>query len=142
MELLLNLLWLALSAPAVWLWLRLRASSPERGFCHQVRPFLLLACALLLLFPVISATDDLHPMRPEMEESNPFKRVVRVGPGMSSGVRILTLVCLFICCLSVRWIFPDRVVRGLAVWNSGISPQRIRRNSCASRAPPAFCLGW
>ncbi|MGD0790332.1 MAG: hypothetical protein ABR920_01060 [Terriglobales bacterium] len=28
-----------------------------------------LGCALVLLFPVISATDDLHAMRPEMEES-------------------------------------------------------------------------
>jgi hypothetical protein len=34
-----------------------------------------LGCALILLFPVISATDDLHAMRVEMDESS--KRNVR-----------------------------------------------------------------
>ncbi len=37
-----------------------------------------LGCALVLLFPVISASDDLHAMRAEMEESTPGKR--GVGP--------------------------------------------------------------
>jgi hypothetical protein len=41
---------------------RSTAVSPLIFFCA-------LGCAFVLLFPVISATDDLHAMRPEMEES-------------------------------------------------------------------------
>lgn len=35
-----------------------------------------LACALVVLFPVISATDDLHAVRAEMEESPISKRTI------------------------------------------------------------------
>ena len=40
-----------------------------------------LGCAVVLLFPVISATDDLHAMRAEMEESSPGKRGVCQAAG-------------------------------------------------------------
>ena len=67
MELLLNLLWLLLAVPAFWLW-RLAKNSPgtSKGCSYC---WLTLACILILLFPVVSATDDLQAMRPEMEES-------------------------------------------------------------------------
>jgi hypothetical protein len=39
---------------------------------------------LLLLFPVISATDDLHAMQPEMEESGPSKRMAKQVAGEKS----------------------------------------------------------
>src|SRR5208282_4240201 len=74
MELFLNLCWLSLLLPAWLLWRRRTSStgsgSPARG--SAVRPLAFvcaLGCALILLFPVISASDDLHAMRPEMEES-------------------------------------------------------------------------
>jgi len=74
MELFLNLCWLSLLLPAWLLWRRRTSStgsgSPARG--SAVRPLIFvcaLGCALILLFPVISASDDLHAMRPEMEES-------------------------------------------------------------------------
>ena len=48
-----------------------------RGARLTALQFLLaLGCALVLLFPVISATDDLHAMRAEMEESATSKRAV------------------------------------------------------------------
>jgi hypothetical protein len=65
MELLLNLAWLLLALPAFWLW---------RG---SLQCLLALACMLVILFPVVSATDDLHAMRAEMEESPAGKRTVR-----------------------------------------------------------------
>ena len=40
-----------------------------------------LGCALVLLFPVISATDDMHAMRAEMEEFSPGKRGVCQAAG-------------------------------------------------------------
>jgi|SRR5208282_960423 len=74
MELFLNFCWLSLLLPAWLLWRRRTSSSaslnPANG--AAVRPFVFvcaLAGVLILLFPVISASDDLHAMRPEMEES-------------------------------------------------------------------------
>ena len=67
MELFLNLCWLSLLLPCYLLW-RQRTSS-DRPAAPPLVFLCALGCALILLFPVISATDDLHAMRPEMEES-------------------------------------------------------------------------
>ena len=80
MELLLNLLWLLLVMPAFWLW-RYSRTAPERRAASPLHCLLALGCLLVILFPVISATDDLHAMRAEMEESPASKRSV----GHSSG---------------------------------------------------------
>jgi hypothetical protein len=66
MELFLNLCWLSLLVPGFVLWRRRTVSPPSR---HPLIFVCVLGCALILLFPVISVTDDLHAMRPEMEES-------------------------------------------------------------------------
>ena len=67
MELFLNLCWLSLLLPGYLLW-RQRTSS-DRPAAPPLVFLCALGCALILLFPVISATDDLHVVRPEMEES-------------------------------------------------------------------------
>jgi len=88
MELLLNLAWLLLAMPAYWLWRR-TDQQPARS---SLQCLLTLGCALVLLFPVVSATDDLHAMRPEMEESSPTKRALKhtggdkVSPQQAPGV--------------------------------------------------------
>jgi hypothetical protein len=66
MELLLNLIWLLLIVPAFLVW-----NSPRnRADRHRANFALLtLICVLALLFPVISATDDMQAMRPEIEEA-------------------------------------------------------------------------
>lgn len=72
MELLLNLCWLLLIGPGIYLWLL------QRRHAKPVLQFsIALVCLLFLLFPVISATDDLHAMRQEMEESGPSKRALK-----------------------------------------------------------------
>lgn len=73
MELLLNLAWLLLAIPAWWLW---RGRAPERKL-SSLHCLLALGCMLVVLFPVISATDDLCAMRAEMEESPAGKRAIR-----------------------------------------------------------------
>lgn len=71
MELLLNLIWVVLAVSALYAWGR-RRSHPRS------RPALIaLVCLLALLFPVISATDDLHAMRSEMEDSASSKRSLK-----------------------------------------------------------------
>lgn len=77
MELLLNLVWLLLVLPGYWLWRSRTARGPLEKPGTAVRYLLALGCMLILLFPVISATDDLHAMRSEVEESGTNKRTVR-----------------------------------------------------------------
>jgi len=80
MELLLNLAWLLLALPAYWLWRGSRRTHPRhrRG---ALECLLSLACVLVILFPVVSATDDLHAMRAEMEEAAPGERSIRHASG-------------------------------------------------------------
>jgi len=57
----------------------------------------------MLLFPVVSATDDLHAMRPEIEESSRSKHVARQAsdnsssrPNLTNGSpALLTLISVF-----------------------------------------------
>jgi hypothetical protein len=75
MELLLNLAWLLLALPAYWLWSNSRNRAGRQFTSLQC--LLTLGCVLVILFPVISATDDLRAMRAEMEESPASKRSLR-----------------------------------------------------------------
>src|SRR5580698_6948388 len=76
MELLLNLVWVLLALPAYWVWRRGAGARLARRV-SSLQCLLALGCGLVLLFPVISATDDLHAVRAEMEESSSSKRTVR-----------------------------------------------------------------
>ena len=76
MELLLNLAWLLLTLPAWWLWHQSRGTHSRRE-ARSWQCLLTLGCALVILFPVISATDDLCAMRAEQEEPQSSKRVIR-----------------------------------------------------------------
>jgi hypothetical protein len=68
MELLLNLFWMSLLLPAYLLW-QWRASS-SRSTRGSIVFICTLGCVLVLLFPVISASDDLHSIGQAMEESD------------------------------------------------------------------------
>ena len=68
MELLLNLIWLALSMGAFVIFLRRRPRAGRDWQPHR-RALLALACTLLLLFPVVSASDDLHPTQALLEDA-------------------------------------------------------------------------
>jgi hypothetical protein len=66
-ELLLNLCWLALMLPAFLLWRRRNPS--DRSTRRSLLFVCTLACLLILLFPFISASDDLHGGVQAIEES-------------------------------------------------------------------------
>jgi hypothetical protein len=76
MELLLNLTWLLLAVPAYYVWRHARCVHAGRRIT-SAQCILALGCLLVVLFPVVSATDDLHAMRAEMEESPLSKRSIR-----------------------------------------------------------------
>jgi hypothetical protein len=78
METLLNLAWLLLVLPAWHLWRSSRAGGKK---LKSLQALLALTCVLVILFPVVSATDDLHAMRAEIEESPSSKRSVRLAGG-------------------------------------------------------------
>jgi hypothetical protein len=76
MELLLNLAWLLLALPAYWLWCsRSVAAVARKPSAWQC--LFALGCVIVVLFPVISATDDLCAMRAEFEESPCSKHSIR-----------------------------------------------------------------
>src|ERR1700730_18506592 len=70
MELALNVVWLILALPAFVVWRRQSASAQNSGI-------VLLGCLLALLFPIVSVTDDLHPISAEIEECSPLKRALK-----------------------------------------------------------------
>jgi hypothetical protein len=138
MELLLNLAWLLLAIPAYWLW---RNSTPanRRHRFSSLQCLLALGCALVLLFPVISATDDLHAMRAEMEESPVSKRSVQRGstdknpishPPAQSPPALLTGGLPFLAVTEFSAAFSHKTSF------LPVAPPI----ECAGRAPPALSL--
>jgi len=68
MEVFLNSIWLVVAIGAFLFW-QTERESQRRDHSGRFR-FLALACALVLLFPVISLTDDLHAEQAAMEDSS------------------------------------------------------------------------
>jgi hypothetical protein len=90
MELLLNLAWLLLALPAYGIW-RQGAVAKRQNRFNSLQALLALGCLLVLLFPIISATDDLHAMRAEMEEPGVSKRSVRQASSDKFSVKVSRL---------------------------------------------------
>lgn len=85
MELFLNLLWLSLALPAFWIWGT--RSVAVRDSLARIRSLIFLGCALVLLFPVVSVTDDLRALQADTEESSSSKSVVKRSPGIKSATQ-------------------------------------------------------
>jgi len=139
MELLLNLAWLLLALPAYWLWRRgTEARVPRR--VSSLQCLLALGCVLVLLFPVISASDDLHAMRAEMEESSPSKRTVRQAGGEKHCAWVNRLQGPPALLASAVWL-PLPESRLLQVSVPSLAASARLRVWHAGRAPPAFLFG-
>lgn len=76
MELVLNILWLLLAASAVTLWRTCWAQQPRTRRHAAWREWTAIACALVLLFFVVSLTDDLHAEIIVLEECSNCRRHV------------------------------------------------------------------
>src|SRR5271165_6835032 len=140
MELALNLLWLALALPALWMWRHESVQAPNCRSFAQVRPVVLFGCVLMLLFPVVSATDDLHALRQEMEESSPSKRMVKQAAADKSLARLSKTGALP-ALISPAVFGPSDEICGQVLVLSALLPQRAHIHECASRAPPFSSLG-
>ena len=136
MELLLNLVWVLMALPAYWLWRRDAGVRQGRKFSSR-QVFLALGCVLVLLFPVISATDDLHAMRAEMEESA-SKRTVRQAGGEKHSAWVNRLQGP----PAARAVWaPPPVIGLLEVSDTILVPLARRCDLHAGRAPPSSLLG-
>jgi hypothetical protein len=134
MELLLNLLWLTLALPAIWMWRHESVYARDCRRFDRIRPFVLFGCVLMLLFPVVSATDDLRAMRQEMEESSSSKKLVKQAVGDKSLTRLSTAGALPALIFPV-WFGRDRV-RGQVLVPPVRSPEQRSIGKSSSRAPP------
>jgi hypothetical protein len=134
MELTLNLLWLLLVLPAIWIW---RGASPEgvSGERQSLRRLLVLGCVLMALFPVLSATDDLQAMRPEMEEAgarDTFSSLDHGGifaPPSGPSDAFALHAARFL-------LLPESCIRSLAVQAPSLLAVEIAITEGAGRAPP------
>jgi hypothetical protein len=139
MELLLNLAWGLLLLPAYWLWRRGAGVRVSRRV-SALQCLLALGCVLVLLFPVISATDDLHAMRTEMEESSTSKRAVRQAGGDKHSARVNRLQGPPALVASMAW--PPAPEAGLLkVSVLFLAPLERACDLHAGRAPPGSLLG-
>ena len=86
MELFLNLLWLATAMTALWI-ARRRSS----------RALSAIGCALVLLFPIVSVSDDLLPDRDSFEEA------------LAIAVEAVTLIIIFVAIARVKIARPRGV---------------------------------
>jgi hypothetical protein len=130
-ELVLNILWLLLIGPGIYLWLRRHRQAKPLWQCSVA-----LACLLVLLFPVISATDDLHAVGQEMEEAGTNKssrQIVKraVAPDFSVAVASLA---------DVLQVFPPNRVCGCVEVLSVSAPVSAAGTVSVARAPPSFLL--
>ena len=139
MELLLNLLWLTLALPAIWMWRNQSVYAKDCRSFYRLRPFVLFGCVLMLLFPVVSATDDLHAMRQEMEESSPSKRLVKQAVADKSLSRLVTAGTLPAFIFPVSFDRDDRSCGQVLILRARL-PEQPRNGKPSSRAPPFSCL--
>jgi hypothetical protein len=133
MELLLNLLWLSLALPAFWIWGT--RSVPVRDSLARIRSLVFLGCALVLLFPVVSATDDLRALQPVTEEFGASKCAVKRSPGIKSATQLKDAAS------PAHPVVLTFFRPGYASWQTAVAGNsRFLENIClgtsAGRAPP------
>jgi hypothetical protein len=138
MELLLNILWMTLAVPAAWLWLRDPACARSSRRMGRMRPMLLLGCVLVLLFPVVSATDDLHAMRPELEESSLSKRTLKASGSEKSHSSLTGLHPSTGLRINLYSFCPSCLVCGRVVTKPPRRPEPVHLAQRAGRAPPSY----
>lgn len=130
MELLLNLAWLALALLAFGAFVQKRKAALRRRRASYRTALLAMACVLVLLFPVVSASDDLHPTQAVLEDAS--KRVQQmVAPLSSSPSMVPALLALYLLAALVM----------VATWRPVASVTRVvslAPSLVSGRSPPSL----
>ena len=97
-----------------------------------------LACLLFLLFPVISATDDLQALRQEMEESSSSKRTQKQVGKRGALHDFSAPPAQLVSPLS----FPpsNQICSSVLAFSAPITAS-VYTDNCAARAPPSLLIG-
>ena len=138
MELILNLLWVLLALPAFLVW-RNGASGPRPLRWIPAFRGMLLGCVLLLLFPVVSATDDMRALRTELEETS-FSKQIRNAEDHKGGRWASASSTPAAQPAALAAVSPSDILWG---WTSQLSASRARpglRGIANGRSPPASLL--
>jgi hypothetical protein len=140
-ELALNLVWAIIATASYALLFRHFAT---RGEGHafgwrRIHCVIALTCALAIIFPVISLTDDLHEMQATLEEASPSCLIVKkcVARHSANPERTLHHVTLIHGSFATRalWVNFGSIAAPQTVRPSpGIFPSRL------GRAPPLFAV--
>ena len=138
MELLLNIVWLMLALPAYWIWRREAGTTCGGNAGKSIRSVLVLSCILMLLFPVISATDDLHFIRPEMEESTSSKRALKQAANDKALNSLKVAPPPLAVSADLTPLGPTVCACGLVFISAVTSPLSISHESLSLRGPPAL----
>jgi len=131
MEIFLNLCWLFLVVPALLTWRQQERSCREPGHASLLR-LGALGCALVLLFPVISASDDLHAVRQEMEESSCKLKAGASAKG--SPIAIFHLAAAVPA--RTTFVSPDEGVPGAVPASASVRSLLCPFGPSHGRAPP------
>jgi hypothetical protein len=136
MELLLNLIWVTLGMGAFLIFMRCYPQSSLKGLPYS-RALLALASVLLLLFPVVSASDDLHPAQALMEEAS--KRIPQFASPLQASSDTSTTTML-----PILWMLALSLLFALTTWQPW-RPVEVGRHALSGyrlgscgRAPPSF----
>src|SRR5580704_416705 len=134
MELLLSLVWLTLAVPVIVLcW---RAPQTAWGSRKHQRSyfFVLTICLLALLFPVVSASDDLCAMQVEFEEAGGGRTTTKsAGSDSSSSHHQFSTVAAVVCPASLG---PQNEPCGEVSQHVQALPEHVVAGSVGDRAPP------
>lgn len=135
MELSLNAVWLLLALSGLFLCAKHQVVSRKsrRDF---VRALLASSILCVFLFPVISATDDLHPPTALIEESNSRKSIAGISAAPLSGLVGHSAVFLFLLTFVPLAVTFRRFGRTVELSESVTLPDSTTRHD--ERAPPPF----
>jgi hypothetical protein len=136
MELLLNLIWVTLGMGAFLIFMQCSPQSSLKGLPYG-RALLALASVLLLLFPVVSASDDLHPAQALMEEAS--ERIPQFASPLQSSPDTSTTTML-----PILWMLALSLLFALTMWQPW-QPVEVSRYTLSGfglrsrgRAPPSL----
>src|ERR1700740_1525348 len=141
MELALNLIWVcvALSGCALLAVNLSRASERAAGRPSNRQKIIAMSCALIILFFVISMTDDLHDQEILVEDSKSLRVMTGTGSASLTTAHSATipafLLCFGLACTSLSSALPSarRLLESLEV---SFTAAWCSRSLCG-RAPPA-----
>lgn len=134
MELLLNLVWIAMALAAFSVFARSRRTVPQFATIPYWKALLALACVLVLLFPVISASDDLHPSQAVLEDAT--KRIQQAVASFQHAQSSLATYLLPVMLVSSLMM----VLAGSRFWLTAASEARVmhrERTPRDGRSPPS-----